>query len=187
MLLPSAIQRSEDLVGIATPTVPLSPPSPPSPPPHAARPSASAAAVIVVSTLRTYLLHFTDGRVGNAYAPLSGVLETGARAGSQVSQITDVNAHIETMCLLMSECVKCRTRMFPTRDLREAPLIICATQRTHRQARRPSGHRWRTPTSAPALSGQVTWIDSAPPASEPSTTRFTTIPKLPASTRVAAP
>ena len=45
MLLPSAIQRSDDLVGIATPTVPgvAAAPLPPSSSPHAARLSASPA------------------------------------------------------------------------------------------------------------------------------------------------
>src|SRR3954452_8016109 len=53
MLLPSAIQRSEDLVGIATPTVPLSPEAPEFPPPQAARLMARAAPATVAINLRT--------------------------------------------------------------------------------------------------------------------------------------
>src|SRR6187431_2508265 len=60
MLLPSAIQRSDDLVGMATPMVPLSPPSAPelesSSPPQAARASARLPATIVVSSLRMHVL-----------------------------------------------------------------------------------------------------------------------------------
>src|SRR6188472_3260700 len=63
MLLPSAIQRSDDLVGMATPTVPASPPSPLplSSPPHAARASARLPAAMMESTFRTVLLHSLRG------------------------------------------------------------------------------------------------------------------------------
>src|SRR5688500_14434297 len=64
MLLPSAIQRSDDLVGMATPMVPppaLSPDSVPlalsSSPPQAARLRARLPAARVMSSLRTNVLH----------------------------------------------------------------------------------------------------------------------------------
>src|SRR3954465_2449112 len=53
MLLPSAIQRSEDLVGMATPMVPLSPELPEPLPPQAARLMARAAPATVAINLRT--------------------------------------------------------------------------------------------------------------------------------------
>src|SRR3954449_6641937 len=53
MLLPSAIQRSEDLVGMATPMVPLSPEPPEPLSPQAARLMARAAPATVAINLRT--------------------------------------------------------------------------------------------------------------------------------------
>src|ERR687895_568585 len=57
MLLPSSIQRSDDLVGMATPMVPLPSSAAPLSPPQAARPSISDIAAAVVSSFRTYVLH----------------------------------------------------------------------------------------------------------------------------------
>src|SRR6478752_10417858 len=53
MLLPSAIQRSDDFVGMATPMVPLSPLPEPLLPPQAARLRARAVPATVAINLRT--------------------------------------------------------------------------------------------------------------------------------------
>src|SRR6478735_11803261 len=63
MLLPSAIQRSDDLVGMATPMVPLSP-APELLPPHAARLRARAAPATPAINLRTDLLPFVARPAG---------------------------------------------------------------------------------------------------------------------------